>query len=148
MFSYMLLFSNHHHHHHDVRLARISLTLSLHVSLSFIAFVGLRGYIPYHHIAAVWMFELVVRLLIGHMRGSTGALKQKRHTKLLFDGANFNYAYVTACEGLYELSLNWRRIQISRLMLVFVLEIQITRSFFKSFLNVGVFDKIFVCLII
>ena len=28
----------HHHHHHDVRLARISLTLSLHVSLSFIAF--------------------------------------------------------------------------------------------------------------
>ena len=26
-----------HHHHHDVRLARISLTLSLHVSLSFIA---------------------------------------------------------------------------------------------------------------
>ena len=34
---------------------------------------GLRGYIPYHHIAAVWMFELVVLLLIGHMRGSTGA---------------------------------------------------------------------------
>ena len=28
----------HHHHHHDVRLAWISLTLSLHVSLSFIAF--------------------------------------------------------------------------------------------------------------
>ena len=28
---------NHHHHHHVVRLARISLTLSLHVSLSFIA---------------------------------------------------------------------------------------------------------------
>ena len=27
----------HHHHHHVVRLARISLTLSLHVSLSFIA---------------------------------------------------------------------------------------------------------------
>ena len=26
-----------HHHHHDVRLARISLTLSLHVTLSFIA---------------------------------------------------------------------------------------------------------------
>ena len=33
---------------------------------------GLRGYIPYHHIAAVWMFELVVLFLIGHMRGSTG----------------------------------------------------------------------------
>ena len=30
-----LLFT--HHHHHVVRLARISLTLSLHVSLSFIA---------------------------------------------------------------------------------------------------------------
>ena len=29
---------NHHHHHHEVRLARISLTLSLHVFLSFIAF--------------------------------------------------------------------------------------------------------------
>ena len=28
---------NNHHHHHDVRLARISLALSLHVSLSFIA---------------------------------------------------------------------------------------------------------------
>ena len=33
----------------------------------------LQGYIPYHHIAAVCMFELVVLLLIGHMRGSTGA---------------------------------------------------------------------------
>ena len=30
-------FSIHHHHHHDVRLARISLTLSLYVSLSFTA---------------------------------------------------------------------------------------------------------------
>ena len=29
--------NNHHHYHHVVRLARISLTLSLHVSLSFIA---------------------------------------------------------------------------------------------------------------
>ena len=33
---------------------------------------GLQGYIPYHHIAAVCMFELVVLLLIGHMWGSTG----------------------------------------------------------------------------
>ena len=33
---------------------------------------GLQGYISYHHIAAVCMFELVVLLLIGHMRGSTG----------------------------------------------------------------------------
>ena len=31
-------FNKTHHHHHDVWLARISLTLSLHVSLSFIAF--------------------------------------------------------------------------------------------------------------
>ena len=33
---------------------------------------GLQGYIPYPHIAAVCMFELVVLLLIGHIRGSTG----------------------------------------------------------------------------
>ena len=33
-----LIWSHHHHHHHDVRLARISLILSLHISLSFIAF--------------------------------------------------------------------------------------------------------------
>ena len=31
---------------------------------------GLQGYIPYPHIAAVFMFELVVLLLLGHMRGS------------------------------------------------------------------------------
>ena len=30
-------------------------------------------FIPYPHIAAVCIFELVVLLLIGHMRGSTGA---------------------------------------------------------------------------
>ena len=35
-----------HHHHHDVRLARISLTLSLHVSLSFIAFGRSSGLHP------------------------------------------------------------------------------------------------------
>ena len=34
---FLCTWSYHHHHHHDVRLARISLTLSLHVSLSFIA---------------------------------------------------------------------------------------------------------------
>ena len=34
------------HHHHDVRLARISLTLSLHVSLSFIAFGRSSGLHP------------------------------------------------------------------------------------------------------
>ena len=31
--------------------------------------VGLQGYIPYHHRAAVCMFELVVLLLLGHMWG-------------------------------------------------------------------------------
>ncbi len=36
----------HHHHHHDVRLARISLPLSLHVSQSFIAFGRSSGLHP------------------------------------------------------------------------------------------------------
>ena len=31
---------------------------------------GLQGSIPYPHIAAVCMFELVVLLMLGHMRGS------------------------------------------------------------------------------
>ena len=34
--------------------------------------VGLQGNIPSPHIAAVCMFELVVLLLLGHMRGSIG----------------------------------------------------------------------------
>ena len=33
---------------------------------------GLQGYIPYPHIAAVCMFELVFLLLLGHMQGSIG----------------------------------------------------------------------------
>ena len=33
---------------------------------------GLQGYIPYPHIAAVCMFELVVLLLLGHMWRSIG----------------------------------------------------------------------------
>ena len=33
---------------------------------------GLQGYIPYPHIAAVCMFELVILLLLGPMRGSIG----------------------------------------------------------------------------
>ena len=32
----------------------------------------LQSYIPYPHRAAVCMFELVVLLLLGHMRGSIG----------------------------------------------------------------------------
>ena len=35
-----------HHHHHDVQLARICLTLSLHISLSFIAFGKSSGLHP------------------------------------------------------------------------------------------------------
>ena len=58
--------------HHDVLLARISLTLSRHFSLSSIALAGLQGYILYPNIAAVSMFELVVQLLPGHMWGSIG----------------------------------------------------------------------------
>ena len=55
-----------HHHHHVVRLARISLSTSPYHSLPL---AGLQGYIPYHHIAAVCMFELVILLLIGHIGG-------------------------------------------------------------------------------
>ena len=33
---------------------------------------GFQGYIPYPHIAALCMFELVVLLLLGHMSGSIG----------------------------------------------------------------------------
>ena len=83
-----------HHHHHVVPQARISLTLSRHFSLSFMAsgrpargheryiqgyiqgyipyphIQGyIQGYIPYPHIAAGCMFELVVLLLPGHMWG-------------------------------------------------------------------------------
>ena len=35
---------------------------------------GLQGYIPYPHRAAVYMFELVVLLLLGHMWGPYGYL--------------------------------------------------------------------------
>ena len=44
-------------------LARISLTLSRHFSLSFVASGRSSGYIPYSHIAAECMFELFVLLL-------------------------------------------------------------------------------------
>ena len=58
-----------HHHHHVLRPARISLTLLSTSPYHSLPLAGLQGYIPYHHIAAVCMFELVVLLLIGHMRG-------------------------------------------------------------------------------
>ena len=53
-------------------LARISLILSRHFSLLFIALACLQGFIPYPHIATVGMFELVVLFLLDHMRGSIG----------------------------------------------------------------------------
>ena len=37
---------------------------------------GLQGYIPYPHIAAVCMFELVVLLLLGHMWGSISLINR------------------------------------------------------------------------
>ena len=61
-----------HHHHHVEPLARISLTLSRHSPYRSSPLAGLQGYIPYPHRDAVFMFELVVLLLLGHMCGSTG----------------------------------------------------------------------------
>ena len=59
---------NHHHHHHVVPLARISLTLSHHFSLSFIASGRSPGLHPISSHSCC-KFELVVLLLLGHMWG-------------------------------------------------------------------------------
>ena len=72
----------HLHHHHVVPPARISLTISRHFSLSFIA-SGLLGYILCPHIAAVCMFGLVVLLLLGHMRGVHSSTSLKSSSLLL-----------------------------------------------------------------
>ena len=61
---------NHHHHHHNALVVRVSLTLSRHSSLSFIALGRSSGQHPYPHIAAECMFVLVVLLLHGHVWGS------------------------------------------------------------------------------
>ena len=61
-----------HHHHHVVLLARISLTLSRHFSLLFIASGRSSRLHQYPHIAAVCMFELVILLLLSHMWGFIG----------------------------------------------------------------------------
>ena len=59
------------HHHHVVPPARISLTLSPHFSLSFIASGRSSGLQPVSsHTCCIEMFELVVLLLLGHMWGS------------------------------------------------------------------------------
>ena len=60
-----------HHHHHAVQPARISLTLSRHFSLSFIASGRSSGLHPvFSHSCCI--FGLVVLLLLGHMWGSIG----------------------------------------------------------------------------
>ena len=61
-----------HHHHHVMPPARISLTLSCHSSLTFIASGSPQGYIPYPHRPDICRFELVILLLLDHMRGSIG----------------------------------------------------------------------------
>ena len=70
---FQVLLSPTHHHHHVVPSARISLTLSLATSPNHSSLLaGLQGFIPYLHTIAVCMFELVVLLLLGHMRVSIG----------------------------------------------------------------------------
>ena len=59
-------------HHHVMPPARIFLTPLATSPYHSSPLAGLQGYIPYPHIAAVCMFELVVMLLLGHMRGSIG----------------------------------------------------------------------------
>ena len=70
------MFTKHicHHHHQAVALARIiwPCLATSHYHSSPLA--GLQGYIPYVHIAAVCMFELVVLLLLGHIHQSTSLM--------------------------------------------------------------------------
>ena len=68
---YWFKFSNtqlyHHHHHHVVPWPSLATSPNQSSPLA-----SLQVYIPCPHIAAVCMFELVVLLLLGHMRGSIG----------------------------------------------------------------------------
>ena len=64
IYIYIYIYIYHHHHHHLALVARISLTLSRHSSLSFIALGRSSG-----HIAAECMFVQVVLLLHGHVWG-------------------------------------------------------------------------------
>ena len=69
----ILLFNNYHHHHHlSCRQHRYPWPSLATSPCRSSPLVGLQGYIPYPHIAAVCMFELVVLLLLGHMWGSIG----------------------------------------------------------------------------
>ena len=78
---------------------------------------GLQSYIPYHHIAAVCMFELVVLLLIGHMRGSTGAYSLTISSLLLVrlacivfvTGGRWQYSWRLVgccCQDLFNIAHN------------------------------------------
>ena len=55
MWVYICVYMHHHHHHHHVLLARISLTLSRHFSLSFIAFGRSSGLHPVSS-HSCWMY--------------------------------------------------------------------------------------------
>ena len=62
---FLLLTCHHHHHHHVVPLARISLTLSRHFSLSFIASGRCSGLHPVSS-HSCWMYQLVILILPGY----------------------------------------------------------------------------------
>ena len=72
LFSIARRVSNHHHHHLVGLSARMTLTLSRHPSLSFIASGMSSGLPPYADRAAVYRFERVVLFLLGHVKGSLG----------------------------------------------------------------------------
>ena len=59
---------------------------------------GLQGYIPYPHIAAVCMFELVVLLLLGHMQGSIGV--HHWWSRLWFSSSVLRVWFVLLCFDL------------------------------------------------
>ena len=60
------------HYHLVVLSARISLTLSRHHSLSFIASDSPQGYMPCPHRPAIRRFEQVTLIILGHVKGSIG----------------------------------------------------------------------------
>ena len=79
---------------------------------------GLQGYIPYPHIAAVCMFELVVLLLLGHMRGPIGVqngenppnyhfLRTFRAGRMYFDRSLHSSRITTPWGKLSNLWTSW-----------------------------------------
>ena len=71
----------HHHHNHVVTLARISLTLFATSPYRSSPLAGLQGYIPYLHIVAKCIFELVVHESTSFM--SSSLLLQQCHACLV-----------------------------------------------------------------